>query len=183
MEALHNLRKISPPPCEVVPTVGRFVAQSFSNEAGSRGYKLYVPSCHNDVPRPLIVMLHGCTQSPDDFAAGTRMNFVAEEQSCFVVYPEQAVAANASKCWNWFKRSDQKRGEGEPAIIAGITRQVMAQYKIDLHGIRLLSYVVCLRKHFIRSADDLGIGLISALAHDHIDHFFNDAYIGLFHVP
>lgn len=131
MEALHNLRKISPPPCEVVPTVGRFVAQSFSNEAGSRGYKLYVPSCHNDVPRPLIVMLHGCTQSPDDFAAGTRMNFVAEEQSCFVVYPEQAVAANASKCWNWFKRSDQKRGEGEPAIIAGITRQVMAQYKID----------------------------------------------------
>jgi poly(hydroxyalkanoate) depolymerase family esterase len=133
--ALHGLRKPSPPPSEVVPNVGRFVAQSFTNEAGSRGYKLYIPSCHNDVPRPLIVMLHGCTQSPDDFAAGTRMNFVAEEHSCFVVYPEQAVAANASKCWNWFKSSDQKRGQGEPALIAGITRQVIADYKIDTRRI------------------------------------------------
>ena len=119
------------PPAEVVPTIGRFVAQSFANEAGRRAYKLYVPSRHSNEARPLIVMLHGCTQTADDFAAGTRMNFVAEEQNCFVVYPEQAMGANSSKCWNWFKSSDQKRGHGEPAIIAGITRQVMANYNID----------------------------------------------------
>lgn len=130
-DILPGLLKPSVPPSEVVPTVGRFVAQSFANEAGSRAYKLYIPSRHNNEPRPLIVMLHGCTQTPDDFAAGTRMNFVAEEQSCFVVYPEQAVGANLSKCWNWFKSSDQKRGQGEPAIIAGITRQVMADHNID----------------------------------------------------
>ncbi len=128
---LHGLRKLSVPASEVVPTVGRFIAQAFANEAGSRAYKLYIPGRHNNDPRPLIVMLHGCMQTPDDFAAGTQMNFVAEEQSCFVVYPEQAVGANSSRCWNWFKSSDQMRGHGEPAIIAGITRQVMAEYKID----------------------------------------------------
>ena len=123
-------RKPSPPASQIIPSVGRFVAKSFSNEAGSRAYKLYIPSRHKG-RRPLIVMLHGCHQSPDDFAAGTRMNFAAEKHGCFVIYPEQTSTANVSKCWNWFNISDQKRGQGEPVIIAGITRQVMADYKID----------------------------------------------------
>ena len=76
-------------------------------------------------------MLHGCTQSPDDFAAGTRMNFIAEEQSCLVVYPAQRSDANPSKCWNWFRTADQRRDEGEPSLIAGITRQVMQDYSVD----------------------------------------------------
>jgi poly(hydroxyalkanoate) depolymerase family esterase len=131
-QALRGLRKRSPPlPSDIVPAGGQFVAKSFSNEAGSRAYKLYIPSRYHGEPRPLIVMLHGCIQSPDDFAAGTRMNFGAEEHACLVVYPEQAVAANSSKCWNWFKSRDQKRGQGEPSLIAGITRQVMTDYKID----------------------------------------------------
>jgi poly(hydroxyalkanoate) depolymerase family esterase len=77
------------------------------------------------------VMLHGCTQTPDDFAAGTRMNALAEEAGCFVLYPEQTQGANRSRCWNWFKRGDQRRDKGEPAIIAGMTREVTSRYGID----------------------------------------------------
>ena len=125
----------APPASEIAPPSGTFIAKSFSNEAGRRSYKLYIPSRHGDDPRPLIVMLHGCTQSADDFAAGTRMNFAAEEHACFVAYPEQPAAANPSKCWNWFKQSDQQRGRGEPALIAGITRQVMRDHRVDARRI------------------------------------------------
>ena len=132
---LRRMRRRGPPiASDMAPAAGKFIAGSFSNEAGTRTYKLYIPSRHRG-PCPLIVMLHGCLQSADDFAAGTRMNFAAEESSCFVVYPEQPAAANASKCWNWFKQSDQRRGRGEPALIAGITRQVMKDYRIDARRI------------------------------------------------
>jgi poly(hydroxyalkanoate) depolymerase family esterase len=80
---------------------------------------------------PLIVMLHGCTQTPDDFATGTRMNTLAGERACFVVYPAQAQAANASKCWNWFKTTDQRRDQGEPAIIAGLVGELLQSYGLD----------------------------------------------------
>src|SRR5258708_28944778 len=78
-----------------------------------------------------IVMLHGCSQSPDDFAAGTRRNAAAEERTCLVAYPAQTSAANISKCWNWFSLGDQQRDRGEPSLIAGITREVMDQYSVD----------------------------------------------------
>ena len=76
-------------------------------------------------------MLHGCTQSPDDFAAGTRMNLAAEAHGFLVAYPGQTGAANTQKCWNWFNASNQERDRGEPALIAGITRAVMHDYAID----------------------------------------------------
>ena len=116
---------------DIVPEGARFIEGTYSNPAGSRAYRLFIPSRHQEQPLPLVVMLHGCTQSPDDFAAGTRMNFIAEEQNCFVVYPAQPSEANQAKCWNWFRTADQQRGRGEPSLIAGITRRIMRDYSVD----------------------------------------------------
>jgi poly(hydroxyalkanoate) depolymerase family esterase len=116
---------------DTVPEGGQFIDATYSNPAGSRAYKLYIPGGYHGQALPLVVMLHGCTQSPDDFAAGTRMNLIAEEQTCLVVYPAQPSEANAAKCWNWFRPGDQRRGQGEPSLIAGITRQVMRDYSVD----------------------------------------------------
>lgn len=116
---------------DIVPPGGKYIEGTYSNPAGTRTYKLYIPSRYQGQALPLIVMLHGCTQSPDDFAAGTRMNLIAEEQTCLVVYPAQPSEANPAKCWNWFRPTDQRRGQGEPSLIAGITRQVMRQYSVD----------------------------------------------------
>ena len=128
-----GLAHLSPTPAPVaVPAGAQFLAATFSNQAGSRPYKLYVPSGYRPgQPIPLIVMLHGCTQSPDDFAAGTRMNEAAEEHTCLVAYPGQTSSANMQKCWNWFSEGDQHRDQGEPSLIAGITREVMRDYAVD----------------------------------------------------
>ena len=114
-----------------VPDGARFDTHDFEGPSGSRRYKLYIPATHNGQPAPLVVMLHGCTQSPDDFAAGTRMNALAEEFGFLVAYPEQSQRANAQKCWNWFEAGDQRRDSGEPALIAGITREIIAAHGVD----------------------------------------------------
>ena len=109
----------------------RLARANFACAAGARDYKLYVPSGAKGRAVPLIVMLHGCTQSPDDFAVGTGMNGLAEERSFIVAYPEQPASANPSACWNWFDLAHQRREDGEPAIIAGITRAIMAEFAVD----------------------------------------------------
>jgi len=112
-------------------TDAQYLEGSFSNAAGTRAYKLYVPSgCRAQAPR-LVVMLHGCTQSPDDFSAGTGMNLLADEHACLVLYPAQDRTANPQKCWNWFKDADQQRDAGEPSIIAGLTREILSTYRVD----------------------------------------------------
>ena len=92
---------------------------------------MYIPSAYAGQALPLVVMLHGCTQSSTDFAAGTRMNVLAEKDNFFVVYPEQMRSANASMCWNWFQAADQRRNEGEPSLIAGITNKIMDTYHVN----------------------------------------------------
>lgn len=107
----------------------------FTNSAGTRTYKTYLPSRHATRGLPLIVMLHGCKQNPDDFAAGTRMNQLAEELGFAVVYPAQSGKANVSACWNWFQPGHQRREAGEPSLIAGITREVVARHHLDARRI------------------------------------------------
>jgi poly(hydroxyalkanoate) depolymerase family esterase len=111
---------------------GQFVTREITTEQGIRRYKLFIPGGYNgSMALPLVVMLHGCTQDPDNIARGTRLNDLAEERSVLVAYPEQPETANIRKCWNWYDAAHQKRDAGEPALIAAITRQVMKDYRVD----------------------------------------------------
>ena len=108
-----------------------FTSGTHTHAGLSRDYKLYAPPGAAGRSLPLVVMLHGCTQDPDDFAAGTGMNDLAAEQSFFVVYPAQAQGANPQRCWTWFKSNHQRRGSGEPALLASLAQAVIAQHNID----------------------------------------------------
>ena len=126
----EGLGSVRHPPVPV-PDGARFEERTFSNDVGTRTYKVYVPSGYTGQSLPVVVMLHGCTQNPDDFAAGTRMNEVAEEQTFLVAYPRQPQSANMQKCWNWFNPGDQQREGGEPSLIAGIALQVVEEFSAD----------------------------------------------------
>jgi poly(hydroxyalkanoate) depolymerase family esterase len=114
-----------------IPVGAHFETRSIIVSAGTRSCKVYVPARALAEPRSLLIMLHGCTQDPDDFAAGTRMNQLAEEHGFIVAYPAQPKSANPSSCWNWFNPRDQIRGTGEPAIIAALTANLIAEHNID----------------------------------------------------
>jgi poly(hydroxyalkanoate) depolymerase family esterase len=118
---------------------GTFTQYTYSGSAGSRPYYVYTPANYQvGTAVPLIVMLHGCTQTPTDFAAGTQMNALADQDQFIVVYPEQTSTYNSLECWNWFQTADQARGSGEPAIIAGIVQtveQTTSQWTVDTNRV------------------------------------------------
>ena len=127
-----GLRRLHRPVSPVVTSPpGRFGAFSYTNAAGTRAYRLYVPASGTSEALPLIVMLHGGTQDAATFAAATGMNDLAEREKFLVVYPEQARSANAGRYWNWFVPGHQRRDAGEPSLIAGITGQVTDRYRAD----------------------------------------------------
>src|SRR6185369_597108 len=130
-EVAADVAAAAPQPMPYQSGKGEFIAGHFAGGAGARDYKLFLPPAAGTRPLPLVVMLHGCTQDPDDFAAGTGMNELALSHGLFVLYPAQSQQANPQRCWNWFKHSHQARGRGEPELLAGMTRDVMARYAID----------------------------------------------------
>lgn len=117
-----------------VPDGAQFLERSFTAAAGTRPYKIYIPASASTRPHGLIVMLHGCTQNPDDFALGTNMNTVAERHGLIIAYPQQTQASNNLSCWNWFNPADQRHGAGEPSIIAGIAQEITAEFAICRSG-------------------------------------------------
>jgi poly(hydroxyalkanoate) depolymerase family esterase len=111
---------------------GEFVSDRFIGDFGSLRYKLFIPNQYDaDAPLPLVVMLHGCGQDADDFARGTGMNALAEKHGCLVAYPEQSNDVYGTRCWNWFDEAHHHRGQGEPALIAGVATKIMADYAVD----------------------------------------------------
>ena len=136
LRALRMRPVISPggpeaPAPSPTPELGeRFLKRAYHGPAGSLDYRLYVPTDAERRELALVVMLHGCTQNPEDFAVGTRMNALAEEFGLIVAYPHQTRLANPNGCWNWFDRRHQNRGSGEPAKLAGLTQALATEFDV-----------------------------------------------------
>ncbi|RWR34528.1 PHB depolymerase family esterase [Sinirhodobacter populi] len=119
---LGDLRRLADGP---VRQMEGMVARQYDGAEGHRDYRIFIPAgtCEG-----VLMMLHGCKQTPEDFARGTRMNEVATEAGLIVIWPEQPRAANMLCCWNWFEPAHQAAGQGEPAILAAIARQVTSEF-------------------------------------------------------
>src|SRR4051794_15433287 len=118
---------------------GETTAHVHRGAAGARPYLLHVPAAGTG-PRPLLVMLHGGTQTAADVATATRIRELAEEHGFLVAFPEQTTAANSVRYWNWFQPDDQRRGAGEPAILVGIVDEVAAAHEVDRDRVHVAGF-------------------------------------------
>lgn len=113
-------------------SAGRWETGVQASSEGARRYWLWVPAGYTpDKPLPLLTALHGCGQSVADLAGVTRFNQIADEESFFVLYPEQAAEVSLKSCWNWFDARNQQRGTGETSLIAGMVGDVKNHYRVD----------------------------------------------------
>lgn len=80
---------------------------------------------------PLVVVLHGCTQSAAAYAAGAGWLTLAEHVGFAVLAPEQTRANNANLCFNWFQPEDTARDAGEVASIRQMVRHAVATHELD----------------------------------------------------
>ncbi|MFN3972534.1 MAG: alpha/beta hydrolase family esterase [Gemmobacter sp.] len=130
---MPRLRRASLPstPPPVIPKGAQYLERTHRCAAGSRGYKLYLPASHPRRPKGLILMLHGCNQTPDDFAVGTHMNAQAEKHGLAIAWPAQTGRQNQAHCWNWFQPAHQARGAGEPAILAALARKLGKEFGLS----------------------------------------------------
>lgn len=124
-------REVSPH----IPNGAQYLTRKHFSAAGSRNYRIYLPASQPTRPKGLILMLHGCSQTPDDFAVGTHINALAEKQGFAIAYPAQTRGHNGASCWNWFKPGHQNRGAGEPAILASLTRRLMREFGLGREAV------------------------------------------------
>ncbi|MBM7647036.1 poly(hydroxyalkanoate) depolymerase family esterase [Scopulibacillus daqui] len=147
-------------------------------------YKLYVPAHYKkEKPLPLLVMLHGCKQDPDDFARGTKMNDLAERENFFVLYPEMnalfnpfnPTEFNIDRCWNWFLDDNQHRAEGQPKIIKDMIDDIKKNYSIAANKVYAagLSAGAAMATILGVTYPDVfsAIGVCSGLPYDAVDVF------------
>jgi poly(hydroxyalkanoate) depolymerase family esterase len=158
-----------PAPTPTAQHAGRFIPGRFDADYRTLQYKLFVPSSYSGQPMPLVVMLHGCGQTASDFALGTGMNALAEQFQVLVLYPEQTADVHWNRCWNWYDPTHHRRGEGEPALIAGLTQHIAAEYAVDRERVAVagLSSGAAMAVILGRTYPDLfsAVGCHSGLAH------------------
>jgi len=161
---------------------GSWTHSFFAAPSGQRmTYWLYLPlrdKAQVGKPLPLVVMLHGCTQTAPDFARGSRMNALAQRKGFAVLYPQQLVSIDSHRCWQWYQRATQNGG-GEAGLVAGLVTQVVARLGLDASRVYLagmsagaaLAQIIALRYPFRIAAVGLHSGPVFGTADNRMTAF------------